>query len=73
MTQVRVALHTTDPIIRAGLTRFLQFQPGQRVLPQSEKAATDVLTVATHRLTTEHIRNAPPNAPRPSYGGGDHL
>jgi DNA-binding NarL/FixJ family response regulator len=55
MKQVRVALQTTDPIIRAGLIRFLQFQPGLQVLPESETAAADVLAVATHRLTTEHI------------------
>ncbi|MCA2218408.1 response regulator transcription factor [Jidongwangia harbinensis] len=53
MRQVRVALHTPDSFIRAGLTRFLQPQPRVELVPDA--AAADVLTVAVHRLTVAGI------------------
>jgi DNA-binding NarL/FixJ family response regulator len=50
--KVRVALHTADSVIRAGLTHFLQSQPGLEVV---QTATADVLVVSADRLTVAGI------------------
>ena len=53
MAQVRVAVHSTDPMSHVGLTCFLQSRQEVQVVEKNDAVQPDVLVFSTERVTSE--------------------
>ncbi|GAA0794268.1 helix-turn-helix transcriptional regulator [Spirilliplanes yamanashiensis] len=68
MEKVRVALHATDPLSLAGLSRALDSRPDVTLLDAENRADAQVTVIAADRLTSEVVgglRRAASEAGRP--------
>ena len=55
MEKVRVALHATDPVSAAGLTRLLESRADLTLVGEAHRAEADVTVIGTDRLTPEVV------------------